>query len=268
MSADMEQGATKVLTETGAAVVSVATENVATVAAPEESASAPPAMTFESGLPDCCSVNPDSYKVVAELPGARLVEMKLPPGETDVPHDHPAHSMYVLSNAKLEIAPVSADGTVGEAGPAEIPAGAAPIMPPGAHQVKNVGEAVAHIIFVESYPDAKPGDEKEGFVSPFDTCGNFYKKLAEDDNWVTGEVTMEPEQADTLHNHRDHFIYVMEGDELTIFPDGDMDKGAVVPIKPFAAVPAPEAAGSIFTNHIVKNSGKAKCRLIFFEKKK
>lgn len=225
-------------------------------------------MTFKSGHSDCCSTNPDQYKVVAEVPGARLVEMILPPGMTDSPHEHPTHAMYMVSNVKLEIAPVDADGSIGKAGPAEVPAGAAPIFPPGAHQVKNVGDKDARVIFVESYPNAKPGAAKEGFVSPFDTCGDCYKKLAEDDDWVTGEVTMEPGAIDTLHNHRDHLIYVMEGDELTIYPDGDLDKGAVVPIKAHAALPAPESAGSIFTNHRVKNSGKTKARLIFFEKKK
>lgn len=175
--------------------------------------------------------------------------------------------MFLVSDAKLEIAPVAADGTVGEAGPAEVPAGASPIFPAGAHQVKNVGNKDAHAIFVEAYPACKPCGTMDGFVSPFDTCGDEYKKLAENDDWVTGEMTMEPGSQDTLHNHRDHLIYVMEGDELTIFPDGNMETPAVVPIKPFTGIPAPQAAGGIFKNHTVKNSGSKKCRLIFFEMK-
>ena len=45
--------------------------------------------TFPSGLPDCCASNPESYKVVAEIPNARLVEMRVPTGGEDIPHDHP-----------------------------------------------------------------------------------------------------------------------------------------------------------------------------------
>jgi hypothetical protein len=29
---------------------------------------------------DCCTTNPDNYKVIAETSGGRLVEMTLPPG--------------------------------------------------------------------------------------------------------------------------------------------------------------------------------------------
>ena len=32
---------------------------------------------FASGLPDCCTSNPESYTVLAELPNFRLVQMKV-----------------------------------------------------------------------------------------------------------------------------------------------------------------------------------------------
>ena len=38
---------------------------------------------FASGLTDCVSCNPESYTVVAEVPNARLVEMRAPPGGED-----------------------------------------------------------------------------------------------------------------------------------------------------------------------------------------
>eukprot|EP00959_Pyramimonas_sp_CCMP1952_P325427 6811333-Pyramimonas_sp.AAC.1 len=53
---------------------------------------APPVFKFGSGLCDCVMTNPESYKVVAETPNARLVEMRLIAGGFDQPHDHPAHS--------------------------------------------------------------------------------------------------------------------------------------------------------------------------------
>jgi hypothetical protein len=51
-------------------------------------------MTFASGLPDCCTTDPETYKVLAEMPNARLVEMTAAPGTEDQPHEHPSHSMY------------------------------------------------------------------------------------------------------------------------------------------------------------------------------
>lgn len=225
-----------------------------------------PGFKFESGLKCCCTTNPESYKVVAEIPNARLVEMLVPPGGEDSPHEHPSHAMYFVSPAKLSIRDMK-DGKLEDPHEVEIPAGAAPIFPPGGHQVKNIGDADARIIFVESYPNAKPNGGPDNFVAPFDACGEFYKKLAEDDDWITGVVTMQPGDVDKLHNHRDHLIYVVEGDEVTIFPDGNMEDPHPVPLKPFAAMPAPVAAGPIFTNHIMKNSGTIPLKLVFFEAK-
>ena len=37
---------------------------------------------FKSGLPDCCAANPEYYKVAAEIPNARLIEMTMAPGNT------------------------------------------------------------------------------------------------------------------------------------------------------------------------------------------
>jgi len=205
--------------------------------------------------------------VVAELPNARLVEMKVKPGDSDKHHEHPAHSMYFVADAKLEIKngnPLEAKGNV-----VEIPAGAAPIFPAGAHQVKNVGDKVAHVIFVEPMPTCKPCGDVPNSVTPFITNKECYKILAEDDDWITGEMTMEPGASDACHNHKDHLIYVISGDEITIYPDGDVKSKdtAVVPIKPFSGIPAP-CAHMLFGKHSLKNSGKTPVKMIFFEMKK
>ena len=78
---------------------------------------------------------------------------------------------------------------------------------------------------------------------------------------------MEPGASDDLHHHKDHLIYVLEGDEVTIFPGGDMDKGMAVPITPFSGIPAPMSAPP-FAKHIMKNSGKKALKMVFFEMKK
>jgi quercetin dioxygenase-like cupin family protein len=227
------------------------------------------AMSFPSGMKDCCSTNPESYKVVADIPGvARLIEMVVPPGGEDQPHEHPSHSLYFVTDCKLEIRDIDADGKMGEPHEAAPPAGAAPIFPPGAHQVKNINDKEARVIFVESYPDAgESAPAPTEFTSPFKACENCYKILAEDDKWVTGMLTMEPGAQDTLHNHKDHLIYVLEGDEITIFPGGNMEDPHPVPIHPYKGVAAPVKAGAIFNNHVMKNSGKTTAKMVFFELK-
>lgn len=144
---------------------------------------------FTSGLKDCCSTNPEIYKVVAEIPNARLVEMTCPPGGEDKPHEHPAHSMFFIKGGKLSITDIK-DGKNGEPHEVEIPDGAPPIFPAGAHQVKNVGEAEVKVLFVEAYPTCKPcGDVKE-MITPFKVKPDCYKILAENDD-VRAHVTCE-----------------------------------------------------------------------------
>ena len=106
-------------------------------AAPAADVPAPAVFKFGSGLRDCVATNPESYKIVAECPNARLVEMRVPPGGEDQPHDHPAHSMFFAKAAKLSITDYGSDGKpAGEPHVVEIPAGASPIFPAGAHQVR------------------------------------------------------------------------------------------------------------------------------------
>jgi quercetin dioxygenase-like cupin family protein len=138
---------------------------------------------FVSGLPDCCTSNPDNYKVVAELPNARLVEMTLPVGQEDKPHDHPGHSMYVIQGGKLAITAYGEDGKAGATNEVEIPSGAPPIFPAGAHQVKNVGDTEVKIVFVEPLPACKPCEDVAGYLSPFKVAPQCYEVLAENDEW-------------------------------------------------------------------------------------
>jgi hypothetical protein len=61
----------------------------------------------------------------------------------------------------------------------EIPTGAPPIFPAGAHQVSNVGETDVKIVFVEV--SGKFGDTPDHLKSPCDTDPDCYKVLAEND---------------------------------------------------------------------------------------
>eukprot|EP00931_Biecheleriopsis_adriatica_P071570 TRINITY_DN4544_c0_g1_i1.p1 TRINITY_DN4544_c0_g1~~TRINITY_DN4544_c0_g1_i1.p1 ORF type:complete len:504 (+),score=89.13 TRINITY_DN4544_c0_g1_i1:36-1547(+) len=236
-------------------------------ATPAPTAPGPKLFDFKSGLLDCCATCPDNYKVVAEIPGARLVEMTLAPGEEDKPHDHPAHSMFFVQGGKLCITDYDETGkSKNNAHEVEIPSGAPPIFPPGPHQVKNVGDTTVKVIFVEPTLDFKGGADVEGFISPFDVAPECYKTLAESDAWITGMMTMEVGAGDPVHNHRDHLIYVLEGDNLTINVGGDEAAAMAVDIKPNAGIPAPMSAPP-FAKHSLKNTGTVTAKLVFFEAK-
>jgi len=225
--------------------------------------------SFSSGLPDCCAASPDLYKTIAEIPDvARLVEMTFPPGAKDVPHEHPIHSMYFITDCKLKIAGPPTPTKLGEeGGVAEVPAGAAPIFPAMAHQVENVGDAVGKAIFVEPYPNCKACGEVAGYISPFEVSPGCYKILAEDDDWITGVLTMAVGEKDLLHHHKDHLIYVLEGDGVTIYPGGDESAAMVVPLQVGAGIPAPMSAPP-FAKHTLLNSGTVPLKMVFFEAKK
>ena len=84
----------------------------------------------------------------------------------------------------------------------EVPEGACPIFPAGAHQVKNVGEEDAHVLFIEAFPTCKPCGDVEGFLSPFTVAPQCYKVLAENNEYYTGMLTMQPGESDPVHHHK------------------------------------------------------------------
>ena len=78
---------------------------------------------------------------------------------------------------------------------------------------------------------------------------------------------MEVGEEDTLHHHRDHLIYFLEGDKITIFPNGDAAAAMDVPLECPCGVPAPMSAPP-FACHYLKNSGTKPIKAVFFEKLK
>jgi len=223
---------------------------------------------FSSGLLDCCLSNPEIYKVVAEIPNARLVEMTCPPGGEDKPHDHPPHSLFFVKGGKLSITDY-VDGKPGEPHEIEVPSGAPPIFSAGAHQVKNVGKEEVKALFVEPMPMCQPCGDVKDMITPFKAKPECYKILAENDDWITGMVNMDPGVADSIHQHRDHLIYVLEGDGVTLYPAEEGKDGNAVPIKPGMAIPAPiKGANGLFAKHIMKNTGSIPLKMVFFEMKR
>ena len=142
-------------------------------------------------------------------------------------------------------------------------------MPPTFHccQVTNVGESEGKAVFFEPYPTCKPCGDIEGYISPFTVSPECYKILAEDDDWITGILTMAVGEEDAFHHHKDHLIYVLEGDGVTIYPGGDESAAMAVPLKPFAGIPAPMVAPP-FASHVLENTGTIPLKMLFFEAKK
>ena len=208
---------------------------------------------------DCCTTNPNNYKVIAKTAGGRLVEMTLPAGQGDVAHDHPTHYLYVVNGGRLKLSPPPGH-TEGSA-EVDMPAGAALVIPAGPHQVTNVGTTDVKILFVEPTGSAETC-ELPDFVSPFTVFPDCYKILAEDDDWFIAKMTLKAGVTDPPHSHHDHLVYVMEGDGLTIYPGKEIgDEKKEIPIK--AGMALPVAAG----HHCVKNHGTKDCEIVFFEQK-
>ena len=84
---------------------------------------------------------------------------------------------------------------------------------------------------------------------------------------MTGILTMDVGAKDLLHHHKDHLIYVLEGDGVTIYPGGDESAGMVVPLMVGAGIPAPMSAPP-FAKHTLLNSGSVPLKMVFFEAKK
>ena len=80
-----------------------------------------------------------------------------------------------------------------------------------------------------------------------------------------GNGTTNTGDEDPVHHHRDHLIYVLAGDEVTL--TGEDGEPHAVPIAPGAGIPAPMSVPLMY-KHNLKNSGKGPLKLLFFEMKK
>mmetsp|Transcript_67108 Transcript_67108/g.143591 ORF Transcript_67108/g.143591 Transcript_67108/m.143591 type:complete len:243 (-) Transcript_67108:69-797(-) len=214
---------------------------------------------------DCCKATPDFYKVVAELPQGRLIEMTLKAGGKDNPHDHPAHYLYVVTGGKLKLSPPP--GASEGSAEVEMPAGAAMLIPEGPHQVENIGDTDVLILFVEPTASSDPmcmpcTTTLADFVSPMAVCPDCYKVLFEDGSWFIGEMKLKAGETDKPHSHNDHLVYVLEGESICIYPGKEIGEEKMeLQVKPGAAMPVPQG------HHIVKNTGSTDSKMIFFELK-
>ena len=198
--------------------------------------------------------------------------MTLKKGMKDEPHDHPAHYMYILNGGTVKItgAPVG-DFTKGEFKVLPLNTGDGMVMPPGCHQVENVGDTDVEVLFLEV--GAQSGDTPANHIAAHETDACHYKILAEDDNWMVVKMDIKAGACDHAHSHREHVVYVLNETEAQLSIWGDMegkgrdftaegDANMVVGIKNGMVLPVPTGF------HIVKNTGETDASCVFFERKR
>ena len=88
--------------------------------------------------------SPNNYKVLQENDQVRMLEMIVPPGESDNLHSHPDEAVYFITGGKARV-------TVGdEQVEMELPDGASMLHDAWTHQVTNVGDTEIRAIIVET----------------------------------------------------------------------------------------------------------------------
>ena len=93
---------------------------------------------------DAAKVAPHAYKVIFENESARMLEVRMAPGESTAMHSHPRYLVYVLGDAKVRFRTPS-----GETGDLDLPAGAAMWREAEEHATENIGGTEVRALFFE-----------------------------------------------------------------------------------------------------------------------
>ena len=103
-----------------------------------------PTTTTSTNDMDAVKVAPNTYKVLADTMGIRVVETNYKPGESSVMHAHPDLALYVVNPGKAEF--TKKDGTKQVM---DLTKGMAAIVPADAHSAKNIGTTSFKGILIE-----------------------------------------------------------------------------------------------------------------------
>jgi beta-alanine degradation protein BauB len=115
----------------------------ATIAALAFTAALP--VAAQAPLPRSFEASPDIYKVIAENPKYRVIQVVWKPGQKDVAHGHPDNAVYYLSDCSMRL--TAADGSTRDVNPR---AGYAVVQNPiPNHVVENTGSADCRLIMFE-----------------------------------------------------------------------------------------------------------------------
>jgi len=87
---------------------------------------------------------PETHKVVLDNDVVRMLDVRIPPGQTVAMHSHPANTVYFITDCKLKVT-----GPDGKTTVAEPKAGTASYRGETKHAVENVGTAECHLVQTE-----------------------------------------------------------------------------------------------------------------------
>ena len=93
---------------------------------------------------DAAKVAPHVYRVVFENERARVLDVRMKPGESTSIHSHPDYVVYLLSGGKVRFTSPS-----GESAEVELPAGASMWRKAEEHATENIGTTAVHALFFE-----------------------------------------------------------------------------------------------------------------------
>lgn len=93
---------------------------------------------------DAAKVAPHVYGVVFENERARVLEVRMKPGESTTMHSHPDYIVYVLGDGKVRLTSPS-----GESAEVELAAGAVMWREAEEHATDNIGTTEVHALFFE-----------------------------------------------------------------------------------------------------------------------
>jgi oxalate decarboxylase/phosphoglucose isomerase-like protein (cupin superfamily) len=89
--------------------------------------------------------SPRNYRLLLENERVRVLEMRLPSGQRDERHSHPAETVYFVKGGKARI--MLEDGGAADV---DLPDGHVMWHEPWTHQVENVGTSDIYAVIVES----------------------------------------------------------------------------------------------------------------------
>lgn len=93
---------------------------------------------------DGAKAAPHIYKVVFENERARVLEVRMKPGQSSAMHSHPDYVVYVLDDGKVRFTSGS-----GESAELDLPAGAVMWRDAEEHATTNIGPTEVRALFFE-----------------------------------------------------------------------------------------------------------------------
>jgi quercetin dioxygenase-like cupin family protein len=93
---------------------------------------------------------PETHKVILDNDQVRVLDVRIPPGQTVAMHSHPANVVYYVTDYKVKVTFPDGKTAIREGN-----ADTAVSSGPTTHAVENVGPAELHLVQIEMKGNAK-----------------------------------------------------------------------------------------------------------------